>query len=131
MANYTQHYKLHQWESTDNFLRTDFNTDLEKIDTALGEKTECISGSYTGNDADQEIQLGFQPSAVLLFTSDGRTNYSSVFGGLMTPSLPLRSSNDTQIVGQITETGFQVYGPNTSLSGTSITSVTYYYLAIV
>ena len=35
MANYTEHYQLHQWEPEDSFLRTDFNEDHEKIDTAL------------------------------------------------------------------------------------------------
>ena len=35
MADYTEHYQLHQWEPEDSFLRTDFNEDHEKIDTAL------------------------------------------------------------------------------------------------
>lgn len=65
MANYTPNYQLHQWEPQDPFLRTDFNQDLQKIDTALDTladksaaleaavalcgncKTECIS--YSGN----------------------------------------------------------------------------------
>lgn len=37
MADYTEHYHLHQWQPQDKFLRTDFNEDLAKIDTALGE----------------------------------------------------------------------------------------------
>lgn len=36
MANYTANYGLHQWEPEDNFLRTDFNADFAKMDTALG-----------------------------------------------------------------------------------------------
>ncbi len=36
MANYTPNYQLHQWAPEDKFLRTDFNEDLNKIDTALG-----------------------------------------------------------------------------------------------
>ena len=35
MANYTQHYQLHQWVPEDDFLRTDFNEDFKKIDTAI------------------------------------------------------------------------------------------------
>ena len=35
MAAYTTNYGLHQWESTDNFLRTDFNADHQLIDAAL------------------------------------------------------------------------------------------------
>ena len=36
MSAYTKHYQLHQWDPQDPFLRTDFNQDLSKIDTALG-----------------------------------------------------------------------------------------------
>lgn len=35
MSDYTEHYQLHQWQPQDKFLRTDFNQDLSKIDTAL------------------------------------------------------------------------------------------------
>ena len=38
MATYTPNYGLHQWEAGDNFLRTDFNADFSKIDTALGRR---------------------------------------------------------------------------------------------
>ena len=40
MATYTSNYQLHQWVPGDNFLRTDFNTDFQKIDAALGQKAE-------------------------------------------------------------------------------------------
>ena len=36
MAQYTADYQLHQRESQDNFLRTDFSQDFAKIDAALG-----------------------------------------------------------------------------------------------
>lgn len=36
MANVTPNFRLHQWEPTDPFLRTDFNQDLSAIDTVLG-----------------------------------------------------------------------------------------------
>ena len=32
MATYTENYQLHQWVPEDDFLRTDFNTDFQKID---------------------------------------------------------------------------------------------------
>ena len=34
-SNYTEHYDLCQWEPTDQVLRTDFNADNAKVDTAL------------------------------------------------------------------------------------------------
>lgn len=37
MATYTTNYNLYQWAAEDPFLRTDFNGDFLKIDTALGE----------------------------------------------------------------------------------------------
>ena len=43
MANYTPNYQLHQWEPQDPFLRTDFNADLSKIDTTLGELAEAAA----------------------------------------------------------------------------------------
>ena len=35
MGTKTPNYQLNQWEATDNFLRTDFNEDNRKIDSAL------------------------------------------------------------------------------------------------
>ena len=36
MSTQTEHIGLHQWESTDPFLREDFNEDNRKIDEAVG-----------------------------------------------------------------------------------------------
>lgn len=82
MATYTSNYGLHQWEPEDNFLRTDFNEDLKKIDEALVQKAEevtvdalenqvekkaeFVTGSYKGNGEGQSISLGFQPQAVYI-----------------------------------------------------------------
>ncbi len=67
MAEQTANYGLHQWEPEDSFLRTDFNEDFQKIDTALGEKAEVAIGSYTGNGASSRtIPLGGQPKVVCL-----------------------------------------------------------------
>ena len=76
MANYTEHYQLHQWEPGDAFLRTDFNEDLEKIDTALEGKGNCriATGSYAGTGEygkshPNTIQLPFPAQIVLLDVS--------------------------------------------------------------
>ena len=76
MANYTEHYQLHQWEPGDAFLRTDFNEDLEKIDAALEDKGNCriATGSYAGtgeygNSHPNTIQLPFPAQIVLLDVS--------------------------------------------------------------
>ena len=117
MATYTTNYQLHQWEASDNFLRTDFNTDFQKIDEALtavkalaegkagpddleeletliNGKTAVVSGSYAGNGSTKSVTLGFQPRAVVV--SSGMAAhlftpyYSSEYGG-------------------VTGTGFNVY----------------------
>ena len=70
MANYTEHYQLHQWEGSDPFLRTDFNEDLEKIDTVLGALSveRIAQGSYVGDGTnDRIIQLPFEPKFVIVF----------------------------------------------------------------
>lgn len=81
MANYTEHYQLHQWEGADPFLRTDFNEDLEKIDNALnqlaGSTLHIASGSYAGTGeagAEHPNQLTFEfvPKMVVLTVDAGQ-----------------------------------------------------------
>ena len=81
MASYTTNYQLHQWEASDDFLRTDFNEDFAKIDNAIkvvadasasglanldASKAEFVTGSYVGNGTNYAVSLGFQPKAVLI-----------------------------------------------------------------
>ena len=65
MENYPEHYQLHQWESEDSFLRTDFNADFAKIDGALAACRHTVKGSYTGNGSYLQVELGFRPAAGL------------------------------------------------------------------
>ena len=91
MATYTTNYGLHQWEASDDFLRTDFNTDFAKIDAALGEKADgedlaevenlaegkcrVVTGSYTGSGtSERTITLGFRPKVVAV---DNMGSFSS------------------------------------------------------
>ena len=140
MASYTTNYQLHQWEASDSFLRTDFNTDFQKIDAAIkgvetaantalalkADKTELtqacgaldeakcetLTGSYTGNGANtRTIDLGCSPKAVFV-------------GEFL--AVPGMTSN---YLLSLTASGFQVrdsLGTSTNSSGE-----TYYYLALV
>ena len=74
MSTQTEHIGLHQWESSDSFLREDFNEDNRKIDEAVGllrqitDKFEA-SGSYTMEQTTPvEVTLGFQPALVFILT---------------------------------------------------------------
>lgn len=72
-----------------------------------------VTGSYTGNDAEtQNITLGFQPKAVLVVSSDGRTAYQTgsypiICGGLALPGKPVTNRGYTAM--ELTDTGFAVH----------------------
>lgn len=156
MANYTQHYQLHQWVPEDNFLRTDFNGDFEKIDAAIhkaqtaaegaqsaaeaaqaaGEgaqstadgKATIITGVYTGDDtASRTIHLGFQPKAVLVERRDAWRYDNATTAGLALQGKPCyTSSSDGGIT--ITSTGFTVVRKD--MTTTNEGGTTFYYLAL-
>ena len=115
MASYTEHYGLHQWAPEDDFLRTDFNTDFWKIDTALGGivttltgKTEVAVAAYLGNGEEtNRIELGFSPLAVII-SNDGQLS-----GGVM----GVRDGKERNIT--LTETGFVLQKNNTSIPNLS------------
>ena len=52
MATYTENYQLHQWVPEDDFLRTDFNTDFQKIDAALGALSTLAGGKASQEELD-------------------------------------------------------------------------------
>ncbi len=75
MSTQTEHIGLHQWESTDSFLREDFNEDNRKIDEEVGLLRKAVetfqaSGSYTMEPSEPvDVTLGFQPSLVIILVS--------------------------------------------------------------
>ena len=123
MATYTSNYQLHQWVSEDDFLRTDFNTDFQKIDTALaglqdGVELKCraVEGSYNGNGGTMRTVATSGGTPTALFLSTG----SSIFTVI----------NDGKTINRVTiiNNGFRVDAgsgdPNQS-------GKTYHYVAIV
>ena len=101
MATYTANYGLHQWVPGDNFLRTDFNTDFQKIDAGIKAakatadvKAEIVTGTYTGDGTQNRlINLGFQPRGVLVETRSGqRGSNTQILAGLALPGAPLYST---------------------------------------
>ena len=136
MATQTPNYGLHQWEPSDNFLRTDFNEDLKKIDTALQtletdkasvesmqavqeltqQRCRIITGSYQGDDTqDRLINIGTRPKVVVI--SYGYRTY-----------LAFTDYSNNSIVVQ--DNGFLV--SNTALSfSLNEAPNTYYYLVML
>ena len=118
MAQYTSNIGLHQWEPGDDFLRTDFNQDFAKIDTAvkglesavegklakkasleqlsqgLSTKVEMYMGSVIGAKNVTVIELGFRPRAIHWISSTN--GCTTTVDGKENPAI------------SITDTGFQV-----------------------
>lgn len=83
--------------------------------TANG-KTSIVYGTYTGDgNPSQNINLGFQPKAVLSMRPDGSTYISGsppyYYGGLALPGNPVvaKSAQGSQNVISINSSGFTVY----------------------
>lgn len=90
-AKHTSNYNLCQWAPSDPVVRVDFNEDNAKIDAALASiaktantantaaqsaytpsRKPYVFGVYNGNGAtSQNINLGFEPSAVIVMPADG------------------------------------------------------------
>ena len=141
MASYTTNYGLHQWESTDDFLRTDFNTDFQKIDAAIGGartlaegRADVVTGTYEGSGSTtRTITLGFQPKAVLLFCAGGMTAYGGgayiIYGGLALPGHPVVDyGHNNEVAVEIVSTGFRLH--RDIYRNVNNDNVTYYYLAL-
>ena len=158
-SNYTENYGLCQWEATDNVLRTEFNEDNQKVETALNKLSTQMEtkadqtalnavaatipkiavGTYTGNGVQSRtIPTGFTPKAVFVNSFFGGVydyyegrNY---YGGLTVTGGPLKWENDPQngTVLQITTGGFIVasYTQYSNNSNTNVSGVVYHYLAI-
>ncbi len=77
------------------------------------QRVATVTGSYTGDDAEtQNIDLGFQPRAVLVVSSDAMTGYQTgswpvIHGGLALPGKPVTSGGAPVL--ELTETGFAVH----------------------
>ena len=138
MATYTSSYQLHQWVPEDDFLRTDFNTDFQKIDAALARKAEkstvtslqtqvagkadastvprVAAGSYTGNGTTKSISLGFQPRVVIIPVGD----YANA----------VLLSGRASKAGAITSSGFTAALDGTSVYSTNQNGKSYSYFAL-
>ena len=136
MANYTEHYHLHQWEPEDSFLRTDFNEDLATLDAALKQLDTdlgalVVFGSYTGDGSEErDIDLGFAPAALYSCTSSGvpgtLTAHYQTYGGLTFPGRPVTNSS---AVITLTDSGFHISTPHTDARANR-SGLTYYYAAL-
>ena len=137
-TNTSQNLGLHLWEPTDQVLRTEFNQNWTKIDTAVNaaqetaeaaqsaaEQRPYVIGSYTGNGGTQSITLGFQPSFVIITAQPANsrdTAFIAISGGSEAAST--LSFTETGFTVMVTPTSYETY-PLTNQNGTF-----YHYLAL-
>ena len=73
-SNHTKNLNLNQWVSSDTILRSDFNSDNQKIDAALSNIPRIVAGSYTGTgtygaDNPRTLTFAFTPILVIITAS--------------------------------------------------------------
>lgn len=110
-TNKTKNLGLHSWELPDPFKMEEFNENFDKIDKAVTEKAEIVTGSYDGDGtAMREIELGFTPKAVYVSSQmgGGLSLVGSIasYEGLALPGRPVMCGNYTAVA--ITDNGFKV-----------------------
>lgn len=144
----TQNYNLCQWAAEDRILRSDFNADNQKIDTALaglaGSAVKTATGSYVGTGTygianKITLQFDFAPVALVILAAH---NASSVFQMIALRGMPRvhtttgSSTNDFDSTALIwTENSVSFYSDANDSSRAvpahlNINGKTYYYLAL-
>ena len=142
-TNSSEHLGLHLWEPTDQVLRTEFNQNWQKIDTAVGEVQSTadavadaftpdnmpyVTGTYTGDGSttNRTITLGFKPKFVIISGSSRSTSAASeqvLRFGMAGPT------GDSSTLIWITDTGFRVTNNGFKYPDLNVIGCTYTYLA--
>ena len=132
-TNSSEHLGLHLWEPTDQVLRTEFNQNWQKLDTAVNAaqetaETQCQAGTYTGNgktmaEGGQLIETGFQPKFVII--TRGWNNPNSMPQHFYAAGQAMMEYASEYI--QLEATGFRV-GHSTSHFRLNSVDTTYSYL---
>ena len=131
-TNSSEHLGLHLWEPTDQVLRTEFNQNWQKIDTAVNAAQETADAAQDTADAAQTAaSAAFTPTNMPYvtgtYTGDGSTNNRTINLGFKPRFLIItgmsRSSNEddsplkrfalvgpggSSSIASLTETGFTV-----------------------
>ena len=133
----TTNYQLNQWDPTDRVLRTDFNSDNQKIDAAIAEaaKGNCriVTGTYTGTGK-------YGPSNRNTLTFDGKPllviiqNTFSITAVSSTPVAPVLQDGGNQYYSLSftwTDNSVSWYNETTAERQLNVSGRTYYYVALL
>ncbi|MGO5021673.1 hypothetical protein ACTQ4E_01105 [Lawsonibacter sp. LCP25S3_G6] len=146
-TNHTANYQLNQWEATDQVLRTDFNDDNAKIDTAL-KSLNTTAQQHTTQLSQLQTSLSKCGDCKLHYTTyvgDGGSSRTFTF-----PKKPVflflfgGNNINLMIPGTAPHTSMDGFAANLSWSGNSLTmtirtsepsfnfnNMTYYLLALL
>lgn len=105
---------------------------VDRMVDVLDGKAEVVTGTYTGDGTFNQrvIELGFQPSCVILFTDMGQTHENNyVYGGCFFPGHPLIDYTKNYSVAEVRDTGFLVNYYSSNRIYANISNITYYYIA--
>ena len=100
--NYTEKYRLPQWEEEDRILRTDFNQAMARIEDAIYDAPYRV-GQYYGTGRAQTVVVGFQP--LMLFITEVHDGKDFADAACGTFSMYGRSAADDPQVSMI-QNGF-------------------------
>ena len=142
-TNSSEHLGLHLWEPTDQVLRTEFNQNWTKIDTAVGEVQSTaeavadaftpdnmpyVTGTYTGDGSttNRTINLGFKPKFVIITGSSRSTTAASE--QILRFALVGPSGASTTLAG-LTNTGFSVTNSGFQYPQLNVNGNVYAYIA--
>ena len=75
-TNYTEHLGLCLWAAQDPVLRTEFNTNNQKLDAAIRKVPRMAVGSYVGDgtsgeDSPCSLTFDFEPMLVIIVADHG------------------------------------------------------------
>ena len=129
--NYTTNYHLPQWVETDRIMMEDFNAAMSNIDRGIAdaqvgaEELSYVTGSYTGNGVTQTIELGFQPSFLLI----NRENTETLVPTTIYTNPAITGANVNKPTLLLTETGFQILTHENVADLVNMAGYTYSYIA--
>ena len=119
-TNHTTNYNLNLWEPQDDFLRSEFNENTQKIDAMFGpDNLPWVIGSYTSTTVSEggemDITLGFRPKLLIVVGEHGALGAAMHTGDLDVAGATDMDNGKMTFSGSIlnlTEDGFHVNKPS-------------------
>lgn len=128
----TENYGLNQWVAEDRILREEFNQDNLKIETAfetIKMVSACVTGSYSGTNSSVTVQLGFQPSFLVIVPTGHKNSYNTDIVGAFGFNGAMTQITRNMSCGLFSECHFTDSGFTISASSLTTEGLTFLYAA--